>query len=157
MSPPRATKIIKVWSILHEGKNCSAWRKNSRLRGISLMCLNTWWEGPNKTILSDTQDQRQWAQTGTQEILSEHQETLTVMVTGTNMLWSSPPWRYSKTIWIQPQQPGVEDPVLNSEKEGWTGRFPVVPSNVRHFGCLNFPFSLPEQSEESLLKFLTLD
>lgn len=37
-----------------------------------------------------------------------------------------------------PRQPGVEDPALNSEKGGWTGRFPVVLSNARHFGCLKF-------------------
>lgn len=91
--------------------------------------------------------------------------TLTVMVTGTDCpkwLWSSPPWRYSKKDTQKPSEqsskhPGVEDPALNSEKEGWTGRFPVVPSNVRHSGGLNFPFSLPEQNEGSVLKFLTLD
>lgn len=73
-----AAKIIKgLQHLCCESLNCSAWR----LRGISSVCIETCREGEegqSQTPFSNVQCQykRQWAKSGTQEVLSEHQEML---------------------------------------------------------------------------------
>lgn len=76
----RAINMIRDWSISHMSKgwgswDCLAWKREGSGE-ILLMHINTWRESQALFSSAQWQDQRQWTQTETQEVPSEHQETL---------------------------------------------------------------------------------
>lgn len=64
---------------LRRGWGSQACLASRRLKRILSVCTNGWWESVKKieALLSGAQwqNQRQWAEMETQEVLSEHQET----------------------------------------------------------------------------------
>ena len=98
-----------------------------------------------QALFSDVQcqEKRQWAQTKTQEVLPEQQETPFLLwgwlSTGTDCperLWCLPPWRYSKAVWTWSWATGSKQPCLS--REGQTRWPPEVPSNPDHTVVLWF-------------------